>query len=242
MMTLRTNRNSVRPNVERPASKEEVESFNDRFAREHDINDYYARSGFVIGLIEKKRLSIIKRMMDAKPGERILEVGCGGGHVLSMFRDAKLTGVDVSGEMLAKAKENLAGYDVELKKGDIAELGLEDRSFDGIVCTEVLEHVVDPDHVLTQIQRLVKPTGRVVITFPNDNLINGLKDAIKKSGLTGLPPFRRIAWGGEHYHFHVWSVRQMRALLSRYFSVVAAEFAPSAALPIRACFLCVPRR
>ena len=51
MMTLRTNRNSVRPNVERPASKEEVESFNDRFAREHDINDYYARSGFVIGLI-----------------------------------------------------------------------------------------------------------------------------------------------------------------------------------------------
>jgi len=224
-----------------PMSKEDVERFNDSFAREHDINDYYARSGFVIGYIEKQRLKIIKRMMDAKPGERILEVGCGGGHVLSMFRDSRLTGVDVSGEMLAKAKDNLAGYDVELFKGDIGDQPLSEGSFDGVVCTEVLEHVVEPDHVLHHIKRLVKPTGRVVITFPNDHLINGLKNAIKKSGLTGLPPFKRIAWGGDHYHFHVWTVRQMRALLSRYFSVVAAEFAPSPALPIRACFLCVPR-
>lgn len=229
--------------MERPQTKEEVERVYDAFAREHDINDYYARSGFLIGFIEKRRLSIIKSMMNAKPGESILEVGCGGGHVLSQFRQAKLTGVDVSGEMLAKARANLEalGADFELKKGDIADVGLADKSFDGIVCTEVLEHVVDPEHVLRNIQRLVKPSGRVVITFPNDNLINGLKDTVKKSGLSSLPPFRRVEWGGDHYHYHVWSIKEQRALLSRYFSVVDDGYAPTAALPIRCCFLCVPR-
>lgn len=227
--------------MERPETKEDVERVYDAFAREHDIDDYYARSGFLIGYIEKRRLRIIERMMSARKGDAILEVGCGGGHVLSLFKQAKLTGVDVSGEMLAKARRNLAGYDFELKKGDIADVELADASFDGIVCTEVLEHVVDPEHVLRNIQRLVKPTGRVVITFPNDSLINGLKDVVRKSGLTALPPFKRVAWGGDHFHYHVWSIREMRALLSRYFSVVEAEFAPSAALPIRCCFLCVPR-
>jgi ubiquinone/menaquinone biosynthesis C-methylase UbiE len=228
--------------MERPASKEEVEALNDNLARDHDINAYYAKSGFLIGFIEQRRLAIIKSMMNAKHGEKILEVGCGGGHVLSQFREAALTGVDVSGEMLEKARKNLAGSNFELRKGDIGEVGLADQSFDGIVCTEVLEHVVDPDHVLKNIQRLVKPTGRVVITFPNDVLINGLKDVVKRAHLTAIPPFRKIGWGGDHYHFHIWSVREMRAMLSRYFSVVDEQFAPAAALPIRACFLCVPRR
>lgn len=228
--------------MERPASKEDVERLNDDLAREHDINAYYESSGFLIGLIEQRRLAIIKSMMNPKHGEKILEVGCGGGHVLSQMREATLTGVDVSGEMLEKARVNLAGASFELRKGDIADVGLADASFDGIVCTEVLEHVVDPDHVLGHIKRLVKPSGRVVITFPNDKLINGLKDVVKRAHLTSIPPFRRIEWGGDHYHFHVWSVREMRALLSRYFSVVDEEFAPAKAIPIRACFLCVPRR
>lgn len=231
--------------MERPATKEEVESLNDAFARENDIDAYYRQSGFLIGFIEQRRLSIIKSLMNAKHGEKILEVGCGGGHVLSLFREAELTGVDVSGEMLEKAKRNLGGANFKLLKGDIGEVGLPDASFDGIVCSEVLEHVVDPDHVLHHIQRLVKPTGRVVITFPNDHLIREMKDTVggvaKQWGLSRLPGFRRMSWGGEHYHFHVWTVREMRALLSRYFSVVEERFAPAAALRIRACFLCVPR-
>ena len=224
-----------------PSSKEEVERLNDTFARQHDIDDYYARSGIVTENIEKLRLRTIKHLLSPRSTDRVLEVGCGGGHVLAMFPGVERTGVDVSGEMLEKAKKNLAGENVDLRKGDIGDVGLADRSFDGIVCTEVLEHVVDPEYVLGHIQRLVKPTGRVVITFPNDTLINGLKGVVRATGLTRLPPFRRIAWGGDEYHLHIWSTREMRALLSRYFSVVAEEHVPSRLLPIRCCFLCVPR-
>jgi 2-polyprenyl-3-methyl-5-hydroxy-6-metoxy-1,4-benzoquinol methylase len=220
---------------------DEVERLNDAFAREHDIDDYYARASFAIRFIEQRRLAIIEDMVAARPGARVLEVGCGGGHVLSRFRQARLTGVDVSGEMLARAEKNLAGYDVELKKGELGALDLPERSFDAIICTEVLEHAIDPEAILAHIRRLAAPHARVVITFPNDRLINGIKRGLVATRLTRLPPLRRIEWGGDHYHLHVWSVAEMRDLLRQHFGIEREAFSPSRLAPIRCCFLCSPR-
>lgn len=220
----------------------DVERWNDTFAREHDIDDYYARSSFLIRWIEGRRLASIRRLLDVVPSDRILEAGCGGGHILRLFPENELTGVDPSGEMIQKSRRNLSGYQVRLLKGELHEVGLPDGGFDRIICSEVLEHVVDPDAVLTQIQRLLAPNGCVVITFPNDLLVNRIKALIRRSGMTILPPFRRISWGGDHYHLHTWRTREMHALLSRYFRVTAVKFAPSRLLPVRCCFRCVHTR
>ena len=177
-------------------------------------------------------------MVDAQANDRILEVGCGGGHVLRMFPQSDLTGVDVSGEMIRKAQTNLKGLHVTLLKGELDQLDLPGHAFDKIICTEVLEHVVDPESVLTQIQRLLKPGGRAVVTFPNDPLVHKIKHIIRRSGLTVLPPFRRISWGGDHYHLHVWKVDAMRELLAHFFEVEAVRYAPLGLLPIRCCFKC----
>jgi len=220
----------------------DVEQWNDAFAREHDIDDYYAQSGFLIRWIERSRLGCIRRLLAPRPGHRLLEVGCGGGHVLRMFPQCTLTGVDVSGEMLAKAQRNLDGYPVRFLKGELASLDLPRDSFDRIICTEVLEHVVDPDALLADMRRLLAPGGRVVVTFPNDTLVNRLKTLIRATGLTILPPFRRISWGGDHYHLHIWRVHEMRGLLSRHFAVADQRFAPSRILPVRCCFACTGKQ
>lgn len=216
----------------------DVEQWNDTFAREHDIDDYYARSGTLIRWVERRRLAAISAMVAAEANDSVLEVGCGGGHVLRLFPQANLTGVDVSGEMLRKARQNLRGYRVELLKGELDDLDLPARSFDKVICSEVLEHVVDPEAILRGIQRLLRPDGRVVVTFPNDHLVNKIKAMIRASGLTILPPFRRISWGGDHYHLHVWRVSEMRELLSRFFEVEETRYAPSRLIPIRCCFRC----
>ncbi|MGB2986215.1 MAG: class I SAM-dependent methyltransferase [Phycisphaerae bacterium] len=218
----------------------DVERWNDTFAREHDIDDYYTRSGFVIRWIEQRRLACIRKMIAATPDDRILEVGCGGGHVLRLFPQSDLTGVDVSDEMLRKARRNLEGYRVRLLKGEPHELDLPDRGFDRIICSEVLEHVVDPAAMLDQIRRLVHPDGRVVVTIPNDRLVNRLKAVIGHTGLVNLPAFGRTSWGGDKYHLHIWRAREMRDLLSRYFRVSQTRLAPYRWLPIRCCFLCFP--
>ena len=101
----------------------DVEAWNDRLAREHDIDDYYERSNPIIRYIEQRRLDTIRELVAPRRGERLLEIGCGGGHVLRRFPECRLVGVDVSGEMLAKAKKNLAGFDVELHKGDAGAVG-----------------------------------------------------------------------------------------------------------------------
>lgn len=224
-----------------PRSRAEVEELNDRFAREHDIDAYYGRASLPIRLIESRRLAIIHRMVAPRPGDRILEIGCGGGHVLQLFPEAELVGVDVSGIMLDKAKRNLAGYSVELLKGELDQLDLPPASFDKVICTEVLEHVVEPEAVLAGARGLLRSSGRAVITFPNDRLIDALKAALRRTGMTRLPPFRRIAWGGDDYHFHRWTVAQMRALLEQHFVIEREAFAPARLLPVRCCFACVPR-
>jgi 2-polyprenyl-3-methyl-5-hydroxy-6-metoxy-1,4-benzoquinol methylase len=140
--------------------------------------------------------------------------------------------------MLDKAKKNLAGYKATLLKGELDELDLEEHSFDAIICTEVLEHVVDPENVLRGIERLVRRDGRVVITFPNDTLIEQLKGMVIKMGLSKL---LRVEWGGDHFHLHIWSIDEMRALLSKYFRVADERFAPTRLMPVRCCFGCRPR-
>jgi SAM-dependent methyltransferase len=219
----------------------DVEAWNDALAREHDIDDYYERSGPIIRLFERRRLAHIRRLLAPSPQDRVLEVGCGGGHVLRLFPECQLTGVDVSGEMLRKARQNLRGLDVRLLKGELDEVEVEPCSYDGIVCSEVLEHVIDPESILEQMQLLLAPGGRAVVTIPNDHLINTLKACVRFSGLSRVPPFRRVSWGGDRYHLHVWRAAQMRALLSRYFHVAAMRFAPSRALPVRLCYLCTSR-
>lgn len=219
----------------------DVEAWNDGFARAHDIDEYYARANPLIRWVESRRLAAIRGLLDAQPQHRILEVGCGGGHVLRMFPHNDLVGVDVSGEMIRRAERNLKGYRVALHKGELADLGLPAGGFDRIICTEVLEHVVDPSGLLGQMARLLAPGGRAVITVPNDALIHRIKSAIVRSGLSRLPMFRRISWGGDEYHLHVWTPREMLELLSGHFTVQRTRRIPSLLLPIRCCFGCTEK-
>ena len=209
----------------------------DGLAADFPIDDYYEKSIWPIRVIEGIRLDIIREFVGPAEGLRILEIGSGGGHVLAMFRRSKLTAADVSEKFLETAKRRLAGYDVEFVHGDVCRLDLPAASFDRIICTEVLEHTSDPDAILAEAVRLLAPQGRAVITVPNDPLILRLK------GLVRLTPVGwllgdRIEWGGDRYHVHRWTPSEFEALLSRRFRVERRRFAPTALLPIRACFLC----
>ena len=216
----------------------DVEAFNDRLATEHPIDDYYARSPLPIRLIEQRRLAIIREMIGSGAGQRVAEVGSGGGHVLRMFPAARLTAIDVSEVFLDTARKNLVGFDATFIKGEIDKLDLPAASFDRIICTEVLEHTVDPKAILAAIARLLKPSGVAVITVPNDPLINRLKQVVKRTPV-GWALGNRIEWGGDIYHLHQWTPAEFERLLTPLFRVTSRQFAPPAALPIRACFRCV---
>jgi SAM-dependent methyltransferase len=220
--------------------RRDVEALNDELARAHPIDDYYARSPLPIRWIEAKRLRLIRELAEPCAGLELLEVGSGGGHVLRRFPDARLTAVDVSSVFLATARANLAGYDVRFLKGELDALALAPASFDRIVCSEVLEHTLDPEAILATIARLLRPGGVAVITIPNDPAIARWKRRIRRTPL-GWWLRDRIEWGGDAYHLHQWTPAGFEELLSRWFRVTARRGSPCDALPIRACFRCEAR-
>ena len=107
-----------------------------------------------------------------KPGESVLDCGCGTGTLAVIAKrqigaEGKVTGIDLSPDQLAIArkkaqKENL---DIEFHEGSIDELPFPDASFDAIFSTLMIHHV--PPHVKTaafrEMRRVLKPNGRIVI-------------------------------------------------------------------------------
>lgn len=101
-------------------------------------------------------------------GGRVLEIGVGTGLVLPMYPDTvRVTGIDYSEEMLAKARakvaaENLTQVDA-LRQMDARELDFADESFDTVTAMHVLSVVPDPEKVLAEMARVCRPGGQVVI-------------------------------------------------------------------------------
>lgn len=99
----------------------------------------------------------------------VLEVGVGTGLSLQHYKpDLQVTGIDFSADMLAKAQAKVEHMDlkqvVALRQMDARALDFPDSSFDTVAAMHVLSVVPDPEKVMAEIARVLKPGGRVVIT------------------------------------------------------------------------------
>jgi phosphatidylethanolamine/phosphatidyl-N-methylethanolamine N-methyltransferase len=103
-----------------------------------------------------------------QPGERVLEVGVGTGLSLPMYpASVKVTGIDLSREMLAKAQARVARRklaNVEaLLEMDAETMSFPDASFDKVVAMYVMPVVRDPARVLEELHRVCRPDGEIYI-------------------------------------------------------------------------------
>lgn len=105
--------------------------------------------------------------MDIKPGERVLDVGVGTGLSLMVFpKHCKVVGIDLSTAMLRKAKEKIDrhGLDhIEVLSMDAMKIGFKDNSFDKVFISHVVSVVPDPYKVMSEVRRVCKKGGQVVV-------------------------------------------------------------------------------
>jgi phosphatidylethanolamine/phosphatidyl-N-methylethanolamine N-methyltransferase len=102
-------------------------------------------------------------------GGDILEVGVGTGLALPLYAPTtRVTGIDFSAEMLAKARDKVRNQNltqvIDLKQMDARTLAFPDASFDNVAAMHILSVVPEPERVMAEIDRVLKPGGRVVIT------------------------------------------------------------------------------
>ena len=111
------------------------------------------------------RVAAVKHL-DIQRGDSVLEVGIGTGLNLPLYPPAcRLTGIDLSAEMLDKAVERvqtLAMPNVTLKVMDATSMDFADDEFDKAVATYTISAVPDPVAVLREMRRVVKPGGVLV--------------------------------------------------------------------------------
>ncbi|KIN07101.1 hypothetical protein OIDMADRAFT_47006 [Oidiodendron maius Zn] len=116
-------------------------------------------------------------LLNAQPGQRVVDLGCGPGTDLNVLVGAVTTsvcviGIDNNANMINKARERTVHHPgVQVILGDAHALPLEDSSIDRIRTDRVLQHVLDPPQVLADMHRVLRPSARVVTGEPNWNTL-----------------------------------------------------------------------
>lgn len=130
-----------------------------RYARIYDA---------VFGPILHPGRKLIIQALKCRSGDNILEVGVGTGLSLPLYpKDARVTGIDISGEMLAKARrrvaqKGLSQVDAVLEM-DAEDLRFADNSFNKVVAMYVVSVVSDPTRLVNEMRRVCKPGGEIFI-------------------------------------------------------------------------------
>jgi len=100
-------------------------------------------------------------------GAIVADVGTGTGFVLQglVGKVAEAVGFDESAEMLAFAAKNLSAHDhVLLRQAEGQQLPAEEHSFDAVFANMYLHHAPDPGAAITEMVRILKPRGKLIIT------------------------------------------------------------------------------
>lgn len=154
----------------------EIEKFYDEYALTHDAPIF--KDEVQIKILSRRIEKIVEFMQPITKDIKILEVGCGTGNVseviINFIDFGVFIGVDISDKMLELAREKIRSDKVVFLKGDAQNLQFKDNSFDYVITSEVLEHMQDSKKALSEWSRVLKDSGKIIITIPNRNSVHSL--------------------------------------------------------------------
>ncbi len=189
----------------------------------HQVPPDYYQQGVKKSLLQKfwhtKKLAKVHKLINESNQNptSILDVGSASGWFLSqlsiLYPKAKCSGVDVYKDAISYGKQIYSS--LRLIHTDAHTLPLDNNSFDVVVCTEVLEHVEDPERVLQEIKRVLKPEGVAVIEMDTGNLLFRLV-------WYWWTNIRRGVWRDSH--IHAFNTQKLESMIKKTgFSILRKE-------------------
>ncbi|MCA1565459.1 MAG: class I SAM-dependent methyltransferase [Acidobacteria bacterium] len=171
-------------------------------AAAEDYDSYYCDQNLSVPAFINERLDqIIAQLAPYRQNGRLLDVGFGAGTLLEAARRAgwEARGIEVS----QSACEHVRGAGFDVFCGTLAEAQYPDAYFDVVTASEVLEHVPDPQPVLNEIARVLRPGGLLWATTPHGR---GMSAHLLKLNWSAVSPPE---------HLQLFSVGGIRKMLAR---------------------------
>ena len=141
--------------------------FGDRMDFTGDIGVLQRRLAECREGVERRKAVI--RALEPKPGEHVIDLGCGAGHLVQEIAQmiqpsGRITGIDVSPQQLAVARERCKDLpSVEFLEEDAVDLPFPSGSFEKLASIQALEYIQEVDSTLAETRRLLKPGGIVAL-------------------------------------------------------------------------------
>jgi ubiquinone/menaquinone biosynthesis C-methylase UbiE len=217
---------------------ETFEKWNEEHARKHDLDKFYNHPNFIFRYIENKRIRKLIEFAEIRETDKVIEVGCGAGHILERIPAGILHGIDISEIQIKRAKERL-GDGVKLVKAPGEKIPYGDNFFDKILCSEVIEHVLAPAPLLKEMSRTLKDNGILSLSIPNENLINFAKKILKNIGLIRILEPKKSGWdlssknNLDEWHLHEFNLALIKRYINNIFVIEKISSIPFFFIPFR---------
>ena len=172
----------------------------------------------LLGLLQRVRFKLIASLLPERANASFLEIGYGSGvffpHLVKYCE--RLAGIDIHSlhEEVASAVRK-TGIDAELVCGDVVDMPFEDGAFDCAVAVSSLEYVQSIDQACQEIERVLKPTGKLVVVTPGQSPIldAGLRLFGGEDAQENYGDRRSALVSTLEAHFDVETIRKWPALL-----------------------------
>lgn len=142
------------------------------FMPEDHMDKLYNSKNPLVSFVHRQRLDAIVDSMPRHNGLKILDAGCGEGHLISKLHEKNPSnnyyGIDTTEVAIEKAKKRC--FFAEFSMMDLNNIHFEDGFFDVVITTEVLEHVYDYKLAISEMKRVLVKNGFLIVTFPNEFL------------------------------------------------------------------------
>lgn len=204
------------------------EKWNEEMSRKYDHSIWYDQP--LTRLINaKKRLKVTARL--AKKGT-IIDVGCGAGQQINLIKkkypDSRCCGLDLSKFSLNNAIKNY-GKSIQWIQGNAEKIDGFDNFFDVVLCSEILEHVENPNKVIDEILRISKSNAQIIISIPNMSYVDNVKDFLRIFGLHKLFP---KSFSSDEWHIRDMNMEIFKSLVKNKLIIRKRVPIPNKLLPL----------
>lgn len=191
--------------------------------------EYDSRRYALVNRWDPQHLKTVDRLLPLNPGDRVLEVGCGSGHLTKRLA---ARGIDIVGIDANPNAREVADTDRVLHMR-AEQLDFEDKEFDAVVSVHAIEHIPPLDEAVAEMARVLQPQGRALLIYPAEP-IQGLY-AIPTSVILYGTPFKarqvhcHKLWPSKvrrivepfgltetHHEFNLWKSPQFVSLFARF--------------------------